>query len=154
ERELRAQIDKALAAGVRPTHLDGHKHAHLAPRVLSLVVRLAVEYGIRGVRCATETNAALVSTIRANRGAAVALAKQNVVGRGLSMLAARGRRGVRRAGLRSPARLVGVTETGFLGLDTLLCIIETLGDRATELMCHPGYVDDGLRAQPTRLTAS
>ena len=34
------------AAGIWPTHLDTHKHTHLAPPVLKAVVRIAKEFGI------------------------------------------------------------------------------------------------------------
>lgn len=48
--ELRAQIQKILAAGIRPTHLDSHKHTHLLPGVFRAVVRLAQEFSIPYVR--------------------------------------------------------------------------------------------------------
>ena len=38
--ELRAQISRIMAAGIRPTHLDTHKHTHLFPPVLNAVARL------------------------------------------------------------------------------------------------------------------
>ncbi|HEV3485683.1 MAG TPA: ChbG/HpnK family deacetylase, partial [Vicinamibacterales bacterium] len=41
ERELRAQIEKVLATGLRVTHLNGHQHLHLLPRIFALVARLA-----------------------------------------------------------------------------------------------------------------
>ncbi len=48
--ELRAQIEKILAAGLRPTHLDSHKHTHVIPAVFRAVVRLAHEFSIPYVR--------------------------------------------------------------------------------------------------------
>jgi predicted glycoside hydrolase/deacetylase ChbG (UPF0249 family) len=48
--ELRAQIQKILAAGIRPTHLDSHKHTHLLPGVFRAVVRLAKEFSIPYIR--------------------------------------------------------------------------------------------------------
>ena len=48
--ELRAQIEKIIEAGIQPTHLDTHKHTHLAPPVLKAVARLSEEFGIRWVR--------------------------------------------------------------------------------------------------------
>ncbi len=48
--ELRAQIQKILAAGIRPTHLDSHKHTHLLPGVFRAVVRLACEFSIPYIR--------------------------------------------------------------------------------------------------------
>ena len=44
--ELAAQVRKILAAGLKPTHLDTHKHTHLAPPVLDAVARVAEEFEI------------------------------------------------------------------------------------------------------------
>src|SRR5581483_6839843 len=49
-RELRAQIEKIVGAGLRPTHLDSHKHTHVVPAVFRAVVRLAREFDILYVR--------------------------------------------------------------------------------------------------------
>ncbi len=48
--ELAAQIRRIVDAGLRPTHLDTHKHTHLAPPVLDAVARLAEDFDIRWVR--------------------------------------------------------------------------------------------------------
>jgi chitin disaccharide deacetylase len=48
--ELARQIGKVLDAGIRPTHLDTHKHTHLLPPVLAAVARLAGEFKIPWVR--------------------------------------------------------------------------------------------------------
>ncbi len=44
EAELRAQIDRAIAMGMRPTHLDSHMGVGLAPELRSLYVRLGRDY--------------------------------------------------------------------------------------------------------------
>ncbi len=46
EAELRAQVERALAAGLRPTHLDAHMAAAMLPELLDVHVRLAREYGL------------------------------------------------------------------------------------------------------------
>ena len=46
EAELRAQIDRALAAGLRPTHIDAHMAAAMLPELLDAHVRLGREYGL------------------------------------------------------------------------------------------------------------
>ena len=46
ERELRAQIDTALAAGVDVTHIDTHMSTVIMPKFVDLYVSLALEYGI------------------------------------------------------------------------------------------------------------
>jgi predicted glycoside hydrolase/deacetylase ChbG (UPF0249 family) len=50
ERELRAQLELLLDAGLRPTHVDGHLHAHAFPRVLPVVLGLMAEHGIGAMR--------------------------------------------------------------------------------------------------------
>ena len=50
ERELRAQVERVLSTGLRVTHLNGHQHLHLLPRIFAVVRRLASEYGIGYVR--------------------------------------------------------------------------------------------------------
>jgi chitin disaccharide deacetylase len=46
EEEWRAQIDRALSAGIDVTHLDAHMGAALAPEWCDRYVALGVEYGI------------------------------------------------------------------------------------------------------------
>jgi predicted glycoside hydrolase/deacetylase ChbG (UPF0249 family) len=48
--ELARQIRKVMDAGMRPTHLDTHKHTHLLPPVLEAVARLSEEFKIPWVR--------------------------------------------------------------------------------------------------------
>src|SRR3954467_8009663 len=50
EAELSAQVNRVIAAGIRPTHLDSHRHIHTAFPIGRLVVRLAGQYGIPYVR--------------------------------------------------------------------------------------------------------
>ena len=45
ERELRAQVDRALALGIRPTHLDSHMGALFAtPELIATYVKVAHDY--------------------------------------------------------------------------------------------------------------
>jgi predicted glycoside hydrolase/deacetylase ChbG (UPF0249 family) len=48
--EFAAQIRAIQAAGIQPTHLDTHKHTHLAPPVLGAMGRVAREFGIPWIR--------------------------------------------------------------------------------------------------------
>ena len=48
--ELRAQVRKIAQAGIRPSHIDTHKHTHLLPPVLDAVARVAHEFRIPWVR--------------------------------------------------------------------------------------------------------
>lgn len=44
--ELRAQVERAIAAGLRPTHLDAHMAAAMLPELLETHIALAREYGL------------------------------------------------------------------------------------------------------------
>lgn len=48
--ECSAQIERVLAAGIRPTHLDSHRHVHTAFPIGRLVVAAARRFGIPYVR--------------------------------------------------------------------------------------------------------
>lgn len=50
EAELASQIERVMAAGIQPTHLDSHRHIHTAFPIGRIVVRLAQRYGIPYVR--------------------------------------------------------------------------------------------------------
>lgn len=45
-REWKAQIEKVLAAGIEPTHLDSHHHVHTFRGLEDVFVRLACEYDL------------------------------------------------------------------------------------------------------------
>ncbi len=46
EAEMRAQIDRAISAGIDVTHLDTHMGAAILPQLLDIYVRLGREYGL------------------------------------------------------------------------------------------------------------
>jgi predicted glycoside hydrolase/deacetylase ChbG (UPF0249 family) len=48
--ELRAQIDKVLATGLRVTHLNSHQHLHALREIFAIVLQLGREHDIAYVR--------------------------------------------------------------------------------------------------------
>lgn len=48
--ELEAQLDRLLADGIRPDHLDGERHVHLIPGIFELVVAAAERHRVPFVR--------------------------------------------------------------------------------------------------------
>ncbi len=151
ERELRAQIEMVLAAGVRATHLDGHKHVHLLPPIFDLVIKLAQEYRIQCVRCPVECPVESFQLVRRNSSAWLAVLKQHVLSLVLSALASSQQRKLERAGLAWSTHFYGISHTGFLDATSLEEILRRLPDSTSEIMCHPGYVDAALVRTPTRL---
>lgn len=50
--ELRAQVERARASGLRVAHLDSHHHVHTEPALAGIVIALARELGVPRVRLA------------------------------------------------------------------------------------------------------
>ncbi|MGZ7079649.1 MAG: ChbG/HpnK family deacetylase, partial [Thermoanaerobaculia bacterium] len=48
--ELRSQLDRLEAAGVRASYMDGHHHIHIVPGVTAAIADILAERGIRDVR--------------------------------------------------------------------------------------------------------
>lgn len=49
-KELKAQLDRILSAGIRPSHLDSHCHIHTEWAISKLVARLGRTHGIGKIR--------------------------------------------------------------------------------------------------------
>lgn len=151
EKEIRAQLQRALGAGIRISHVDGHKHVHVIPQVFGLVCRIASDYGIRAVRSTVEKAPKLYSLLTRNFGSSLEILKQYCFGKVLSGTFILARLGNARYGLRTPLGLYGISQTGFLDLQTFAHIVSRMPDGVSEVMCHPGYVDEDLMRTPTRL---
>jgi len=151
EREWGAQIEKVGNSGVAITHLDGHKHVHMLPALFPVAVRLARQYGVRGVRLAIERPPRLGGLLRRHAGAAGSILMQRLRARALALLALGSREQLERAEMAFPMYFYGITQTGFLDGAELEAILWNLPDGTSELMCHPGYADGVLRQTGTRL---
>lgn len=129
EAEYAAQIERVLAAGVQPTHLDSHCHLHGFARSCAVLHRLGRRYGIpcarrpelsgradfRGAPLARWPVALLISTLHRRSLARV------------------------REPLRTPQRFLGLVRSGALDTGWMVRAIEGLADGETaELMTHPG----------------
>ncbi len=55
--EIRAQFEAFARTGLPLDHVNAHKHFHLHPTVLSLVLSIGREFGLRAVRLPFEANA-------------------------------------------------------------------------------------------------
>jgi predicted glycoside hydrolase/deacetylase ChbG (UPF0249 family) len=46
EAEFEAQIEKVLAAGIKPDHFDTHHHVHNLPGIITVYLKLVKKYGV------------------------------------------------------------------------------------------------------------
>ncbi|PYS38680.1 MAG: hypothetical protein DMG14_16725 [Acidobacteria bacterium] len=153
EREIRAQIERALHSELEITHIDGHKHVHVTPTVFRIIRRVAPEYGIHAVRLPRERIPRLSSLLARNKRSWQQILKQCAFGKMISAASRISQPRRRQNVLVAPKRLYGIAQTGFLDEAAFADIIHDLDDGIHELMCHPGYMDNDLTKTPTRLRA-
>jgi predicted glycoside hydrolase/deacetylase ChbG (UPF0249 family) len=142
--ELSAQVRRILDAGLKPTHLDTHKHTHLLPPVLDAIARISEEFAIRWVRRPFDF---------AGQPEGLPLTKR-WANRGMSLMRGRFQRVLAGHGCRSTDHFSGFSQTGRYDARYLVELIHALPEGSTEFMCHPGHCGDELRAAPTRLKES
>jgi hopanoid biosynthesis associated protein HpnK len=149
--EITAQIRKIQSAGIEVTHLDSHKHAHIFPEILAAMLRAARICGVRAIRSPFVPMKAILAQQFAGKRT---LLKRYGQVRILNAFAPQFRRQMKRSGLVAPDGIIGVIETGLLDAALLRQALASLPDGTWELVSHPGYADQDLRAVRTRLVES
>jgi hopanoid biosynthesis associated protein HpnK len=120
-REIRAQFDAFAASGLPLDHVNAHKHFHLHPTILSMIIEIGREYGLRAVRLPYEPTAPVwlkpwIGLVRARLG---------------------------RAGLSHNDYVVGIEHTGGMDESVLLAALANLPPGVGEIYCHPAEAGDG-----------
>jgi chitin disaccharide deacetylase len=135
-RELAAQIEAVLAAGFDIWHLNSHLNLHLHPSIFKVVVDLAREYGIPGVRLTRE-----------DWRTTLALAPDHPfpkLAQGLifALLSRRAERSARSAGLIYNDHLFGLLNDGRMTEPYLVGLVHRLQPGVTEIYSHPALWAD------------
>jgi hopanoid biosynthesis associated protein HpnK len=112
--EIRAQFEAFAATGLPLDHVNAHKHFHLHPTVLSLILSIGRDYGMRAVRLPREAGGPLLL-------------------RPGSLLRAR----LQRAGIAYNDYVLGLSDTGAMDEATLLAAFEQLPRGVVEMYLHP-----------------
>lgn len=132
EREWSAQLERFVAlVGRLPTHLDTHRYLQAWPPLCRAMLAVARRYGVAAVRALPPDFFPPGTFPRWSPAGPVLRA----VLRRTSAL-------IRQSGLRAPDR----TLAGDLDLPGLLARLDRAGEGVTEIVTHPGEVDDQLRA--------
>jgi chitin disaccharide deacetylase len=151
ERETAAQIRKIQARGITVSHVDSHKHTHMFPQVLRPILRAARACGVQAVRNPFEPVGSWpIGFVAATPG----LWLRSIGVLTFRLFASEFRKAIRESGMATTDGTVGIAVTGKLNPKSLTALLDTLPDGTWELVCHPGYSDDDLRASGTRLVAS
>lgn len=118
EAEIRAQFQAYAATGLALDHVDSHKHFHLHPTVLSLILRVGRDFGLRAVRLPAEAGATPFI-------------------RPWSWLLARRLDG---AGIFHNDTAVGIRHSGRMNEQAMLEALRRLPAGVTEIYLHPATV--------------
>jgi hopanoid biosynthesis associated protein HpnK len=135
-RELAAQIEVVLEAGLRVWHLNSHLNLHLHPHIFPMVADLAREYGIPAVRLARED---WRTTLALAPDGPLPKIAQGLI---FAWLCRRAARQARAAGLVFNDHLFGLTNDGRMTEAYLTGLVDRLQPGVTEIYCHPGLSAD------------
>jgi hopanoid biosynthesis associated protein HpnK len=116
--EIRAQFAAFAATGLALDHVNTHKHFHLHPTVLALILAIGREFGLRAVRLPREVEPALL------------------LRPWLGLL----RRRLRASSILHNDHVVGIAASGRMDEATLLGALASLPPGVTEIYLHPGTV--------------
>ncbi|HTV48280.1 MAG TPA: ChbG/HpnK family deacetylase [Phycisphaerae bacterium] len=137
KREWAEQIKYALDRGIKPTHLDSHKHVYNIPSLGKIAIALALEFGIPGMRCAAESH--IVNMPAPGLGRRI-----------VSGCARKLKSQMNAAGLKTTDWFYGLASTGRMSSITWLKLLDALPEGIGEVMVHPGYAQ-GLTLADTYL---
>ncbi|MFA5801738.1 MAG: ChbG/HpnK family deacetylase [Thermoleophilia bacterium] len=117
--EARAQIDKCVELGIKPTHIDSHHHLLALPRLRSAVSGVCRSAGITRMR-------GYHMSARSLKGFAISAAARMPAGEPLD----------------TPDRFSGIEVMGRRDMAVSLGHELAAPGDTLEFMCHPGYADD------------
>lgn len=136
-KEMEAQIQKILKAGIKPQFINSHQHLHLLPGIMRIIISLAKRSGIFYIRIVNEP-------VFLGHGK---LFRQTQL-LFLNFLSKLAKNKIRKAGLKYNDYFVGFIDAGKLGegdIKKAEKLAQKYSDKIIELGCHPGHEDEGLR---------
>jgi hopanoid biosynthesis associated protein HpnK len=133
--EIRAQFDAFRATGLALDHVDAHHHMHLHPSVLRLMLEIGDDYGMRAVRLPIEPPGLAHDPTEPGRFRRVAQTA------GLMPWCLGVRRALKRRGIVTADRVVGLHDTGRMTGRRVARALCSLPDGTTELFFHPAVAE-------------
>jgi hopanoid biosynthesis associated protein HpnK len=128
EAEIRAQFSAFARTGLVLDHVNVHKHFHLHPTLLTMLLRIGREYAAPAVRVPDEP---LWFAARSGNGFSVASAA--LLGPWVALM----KRRLRVAKMPHNDRIFGIAASGCMDEETLLAILARLPPGVTEIYLHP-----------------
>ena len=129
--EIRAQFEAYRATGLPLDHVNGHNHMQLHPTILSTIIEIGRDYGMKAMRVPYEPFGpswrAMHNNFPGRLGNSVLLAPM------LEYVRAR----LRAAGVSFNDYVFGLNDTGHMTRERVLAFLGQLEDGVTEMYFHP-----------------
>lgn len=131
--EIRAQFAAFAATGLALDHVNAHKHFHMHPTILRLILEIGSEFGLHAIRWPHEpTSARVYAGGGARRGETLVM----------QPWLWRMRRQIEKTGLTANDNVLGLTSTGHTTCDVLAGLIDRLPPGRSEIYLHPALAND------------
>lgn len=131
EIEIRTQFDAFKNFGLMLDHVNVHKHFHLHPTIINMLIRIGPDYGMRAIRLPHEP---LRITLRiSHRHAMRNIAWSLFIAPWMAFLRAQ----LASAGILHNDYVFGLSETGRMHEQTLIKIVGCLPQGTSEIYFHP-----------------
>lgn len=137
EKELRAQAERCIKSGIKPTFINSHQHLHLLPGILNIVIRLAREFGVSYIRLVNEP----VSWTKGKLFRQIQLLF-------LKFLSHLAKTKIKKSGLKHNDIFIGFINAGNLKREDIVFadnLSQEHSEKIVELGCHPGFEDEELK---------
>ncbi|HEY7890274.1 MAG TPA: hopanoid biosynthesis-associated protein HpnK [Steroidobacteraceae bacterium] len=139
EAEIRAQFRAFAESGLPLDHVNAHKHFHLHPTLLEMLLRIGSEFGVPAVRLPREP-----AWVARRSGAIAGPAVAGLLCPWLAIM----RRRLRAARIAHNDYVFGISDSGSMDEARLLEILAKLPDGVTEIYLHPA-VQSGAAIAPS-----
>lgn len=131
EAEVRAQFEAFAQTGLPLDHVNAQNHFHVHPTVLSAVLKVGKEFGLRAVRIPYEPFRPSWRAMRQNRRAR--LANDVLLAPWMALMRAR----LRRAGIATNDYVFGMNDSGHMTPDKVAAFLRELPSGVSEVYLHP-----------------
>ena len=140
EAEIRAQFQAFADTGLTLDHVNAHKHFHLHPTLLEMLLRIGAEFGAPAVRLPREPAWVAHRAVGPIAGRAIT----GLLSPWLALM----RRRLRAAGIAHNDYIFGMSHSGAMDEARLLEILGKLPEGVTEIYLHPA-VESGTAIAPS-----
>jgi hopanoid biosynthesis associated protein HpnK len=140
EAEIRAQFQAFAGTGLALDHVNAHKHFHLHPTLLEMLLRIGGEFGVPAVRLPREP----AWVARRAGGAIAGPAVSGLLSPWLAIM----RRRLRAARVAHNDYVFGISDSGSMDEARLLEFLGKLPDGVTEIYLHPA-IESGAAIAPS-----